>query len=114
MGPDKLSVRVLNVAGDAIAGAEVEIKVQKGADLLDLFARAAAPRQVALKTGFSHVTLTITAPLYFAESAVLSFGGPLRWQSTNAAWKLTESGNVAQLDVVVGRVRFAKVVSLPK
>ncbi len=111
--PNKLIVRVLNVNGEEIAGAQVAITVKKAPTVLDQFPLAPAPREVPLRTGFVQVEMRITAPLHFAEEGELLFNVYNRWSSTNACWKLTEQAEVVKLEVTLGRVRYAKVVSLP-
>jgi hypothetical protein len=111
--PNKLTVRVLNVNGKELADAQVSIVVQKAATVLDQFPAGPVPRTVPLKAGFVQVEIKITAPQYFSELGELLFNVYNRWSSTNACWKLTEEAEVIRLDVTLGRVRYARVVSLP-
>jgi hypothetical protein len=111
--PNQLALHVINVAGDAIASAQAVIRVSAGTTVLDQFAAAPAPRTVALKSGFVQITITVTAPFYFDESATLLYGvyGAGQWSSTNVSWKVTRSGGVVSVDVVCGRVRYAPVTA---
>jgi hypothetical protein len=111
--PNRLTVRVVNVDEKEIAGAQVAVTVRKGQTVLDQFPLGPASREIPLKSGFVQVEFRITAPQYFPEEGELLFNVYNRWDSTNGCWKLTEDAGLVKLDITLGRLRYAKVVSLP-
>nr|WTB35122.1 hypothetical protein OG781_41780 [Streptomyces sp. NBC_00830] len=112
--PQKLVVRVREVTGRQLPGAEVAVTVRKGLSVLDQFPAAPAPRELQLRAGFDGILIVATAPQFYAEGGALLFDVSTRWSSTNCCWKLTESTDLVSLDVTLGRIRYAPVISLPK
>jgi hypothetical protein len=112
MSPTLLTIRVVNVAGDAIPDAAVMVRVRKGTTVLDEFPWGSAPRDVSLKQGFVQVDVQAKAPRYFPDEGELLFNIGNRWDSTNGCWKIVEDTS-ATLTVVLGRTRAAQVLSVP-
>src|SRR5262245_21933569 len=109
--PSKLTIRVVNVAGDAIPDAVVMVRIRKGTTVLDEFCWRSTHREVALKQGFVQIEVQAKAPRYFPEEGELLFNVGNRWDSTNGSWRVVEDASAA-LTVVLGRIREAQVLSM--
>ncbi|MFF8322922.1 hypothetical protein ACF06V_37945 [Streptomyces bobili] len=111
--PQKLIVRVIDVTGRPVPSAQVAVTVRRGSVVLDQFPAAPAPRELQLRTGFVGIEIRATAPQSYAEEGELFFNVFDRWNSTNCCWKLSENTDVVNLDITLGRVRYAPVISVP-
>ncbi|WP_248960400.1 hypothetical protein [Sphaerisporangium perillae] len=112
--PTSLKILVQNAVGAPISGATADVVVRRGVEWREEHKGLAVPATVPLRAGFIQIEVAVRAPDYYDERVIMTFRSDgHHWETTNPACALAETGQIATLAVVLGRIRFAPIVMLP-